>query len=343
MNEEENHKTANISTQSAFDLIKSKKDLQLDNDPSINIDEYAEELDNFHKKSYKPDVSFKKHNNINCESLVSQKRSYLLVDSIIDDLLSQPPSNEQHNIEEYIPRRKPHEIVEEKDIESPKLSQHRKSSLFKIKSNKISYQIDDILNDSDSFIENKRSLVFINLNKNPQVQQVSTELIESNRFDKENLNFETEVDSNKEDINNISLSTSYLSLNENQEVEGEPNKINLIKNQFEQANIPSSIQSINEELDFSSHEIKERDSNHGEESIVKGTEWLRELQDLRNESVTADVTLNQTNFGGDISNLSETILGGSTLFLNESDMKRKKLRFVKLRLKLRITIFEQIK
>ena len=326
MNEEENPKIV-------FDLIKSKKDLKLDNDPLISIDEHAEEFDNCQNKFYKSDFSLKKHNNnLTTESLVSHKRSYLLVDSIIDDVLSPSSPNEQHRIEEYIPRHKPHEIVEDKEIESPKLSQQRKSSLFKTKSNKISYQIDDILNDSDSFIENQRSLVFINSNKNSK--QVSTELIETNRFDKENFNCETELESNKEDINNISLSTSYLSLNENQEVDGEHSKINPIKNQFEQANIPSSIQSINEDLDFSfHHESKECDNNHdgGEESMLKGTDWLRELQDLRNESAAADFTLNQTNFGVDISNnhLSETILGGSTLFLSESDMKRKKLRFVK--------------
>ena len=111
-------------------------------------------------------------------------------------------------------------------------------------------------------------------------------------------------------------------------------EINKLEQELQQehkyaASSSSSDANINEEVRFDSNRINTEQAM-GNETRVKGTDWLKEI--IVNES---DVTMNQTVNCMDVTNnsLSESMFGlnstTSNLFLNENDIKRKKMKLVK--------------
>lgn len=102
------------------------------------------------------------------------------------------------------------------------------------------------------------------------------------------------------------------------------------QNNFQSNAISSSEILINEDFESRNEDLIKQNTDTGVR--IKGTDWLKELQDTK--FITTDVTFNQTVNCMDVtSNLSESMFALNTTtsdaLLGEGDLKRKKMKFIK--------------
>ena len=301
-------------------------ELEIDTIPKVNENNYK---------------SYQENEPIEEPSFVTKKVTK--VDSILDHIFQSQNTFQSTTHKNSIMSKKTMNssdecISIEKCLESPILTEKKCSRPKSNTTQLCRYNVDEILGESDELTmesKNSKSSIF-SKKKISFLATEETNSIEINEdLDEKKLKlikFQRE-----KEIELLSLSTSTsMSLDDNDDQDHDRKKIEIIENiwqsntQYHESckeNLLHNSNLVEKDIDFESVNEKENDAG---KIKLRGTEWLKEISENNYDDSKFS--------GGKISifnpksvDTSQTSLApaNSNLFLSESDIKRKKLKFIK--------------
>ena len=227
-------------------------------------------------------------------------------------------------------------ISTEKSIESPKFTQTFKKSSLK-PSNATFYNVDNVLEETENPIPELKSKKAIKYPAKSAEDKITN--IDS-LIDDIDENFEhKKLVLHKKAIADLSSSASSLSLSDENDIPNESVNTRMKKSKYmntsrrinvdELLHVSDSPQNakltLNEDMSFVESDVKKG-----------GTEWLREINQKLHETIHMDPLDTTTNMNSKIDETttkktspSLLTVNTSNLYLNESDLKKRKLKFVK--------------